>query len=118
MTAEQLAAIKARNAARNELTNKLSYDLWEVYTDSDPEKATKNNRVWDLLLTFHNTITNDQSALISALEAEREKVREADNDVLLLIGMIYGKSPNKEMTAVTEQIVGRLRTRATLTEGK
>ncbi|MEQ1523379.1 MAG: hypothetical protein ABL936_19110 [Aestuariivirga sp.] len=62
--------------------------------------------------------SEDIPSLIAALEAEREKVREADNDVLLLIGMIYGKSPNKEMTAVTEQIVGRLRARATLTEGK
>lgn len=82
MTPEQSAAIAARNEARNQIINKLSYDLWEVYTDNDPEAGTKNNRVWDLLLAFHDKIANNQAAEVARLTAVIEHDRSKVVDVL------------------------------------
>ena len=45
----------APETARNQRINKLSADLWEVFTCDIPDALNKNCRVWDLLLAFDET---------------------------------------------------------------
>lgn len=85
MTPEQLEA-------RNKRINRLSLDLWDVYTDNDPEASTKNNRVWDLLLAFHNTVANDQSAEITRLTAALEEAENGPLTPKVIAELIRGKA--------------------------
>lgn len=57
MTPEQLEA-------RNKRINRLSLDLWDVYTDNDPEASTKNKVI--LYMAYPQTVTCSLTVLSQA----------------------------------------------------
>lgn len=123
-------AVTDAASAYNVRINSLMGKLWDVYTCTDPEAATKVNRVWDLLVAFDAEVREDQAAIaalatqpqdqrIAELEAERKEAALQSLAHLGQAGEAYEKQlaaeaerdqMESELTRV-EQVIGESRAR-------